>query len=64
LYKIPTQSSIKDKKMKDGKGKRRVERGKRIVYIKIIYKELLLVPYILRNIVVTLESLLNIGNLM
>jgi hypothetical protein len=57
FHKIPTQSSIKDKKMKD-------ERGKRIVYIKIMYREPFLVLYTLGNIVATLEGWLNIGNLM
>jgi hypothetical protein len=40
------------------------ERGKRNVYIKIMYREPLLVPYTLGNIVTTLEGWLNIGNLM
>jgi hypothetical protein len=39
------------------------ERGKRIVYIKIMYRKPLLVPYILRNTVTILETWLNIGNL-
>jgi hypothetical protein len=39
------------------------ERGKKIVYIKIMYREPLLVPYILENIVATIESWLNIVNL-
>jgi hypothetical protein len=42
--------------MKDG-------RGKKIVYIKIMYREPLLVPYILGNIVATIEGWLNIVNL-
>ena len=40
------------------------ERGKRIVYIKIMYKEPLLAPYTLRNTIANLEGWLNIGNLM
>jgi hypothetical protein len=40
------------------------ERGKRIIYIKIMHRELLLVSYILRNTVTTLEGWLNIRNLM
>jgi hypothetical protein len=39
----------------------RDERGKRIIYIKIIYRE---PPYTLGNTVVTIESWLNVGNLM
>jgi hypothetical protein len=40
------------------------ERGKIDVYIKIMYMEPKVVPYTLRNIVVTLEGWLNVGNLM
>jgi hypothetical protein len=40
------------------------EKGKRIIYIKIIHREPLLVPYTLENIVATLEGWLNIGNMM
>jgi hypothetical protein len=40
------------------------ERGKIDVYIKIIYREPLLVSYTLENPVTTLEGWLNIGNLM
>jgi hypothetical protein len=40
------------------------ERGKRIVYIKIMHRELLLVPYTLGNTVAAPEGWLNIGNLM
>jgi hypothetical protein len=57
FYKISTQFSIKDKEIKD-------ERGKRNVYIKIMYREPLLVPYTLGNTVATFEGLLNIENLM
>jgi hypothetical protein len=49
FHKISIQSSIKDKKMKDKK-------GKIIVYIKIIYKKPLLVPYTLKNIVPIIEG--------
>jgi hypothetical protein len=42
FHKISTQSPIKDKKLKD-------ERGKRNVYIKIMYREPLLVPYTLKT---------------
>jgi hypothetical protein len=56
FHKISTQSLIKDKKIKD-------ERGKRIIYIKIIHRKLLLVPYILGNTIATIEGWLNIGNL-
>jgi hypothetical protein len=34
------------------------------VYIKIMYREPLLVPYTLRNTIATLEGWLNVGNLM
>jgi hypothetical protein len=57
FHKISTQSSIKNKKMKD-------ERGKINVYIKIMYGEPLLVPYTLENTVTTLDGWLNIENLM
>jgi hypothetical protein len=40
------------------------EREKRNVYIKIMYRESLLIPYTLENTVSILESWLNIGNLM
>ena len=40
------------------------EREKRNVYIKIMYRGPLLVPYILENIIVTLDGWLNIRNLM
>jgi hypothetical protein len=40
------------------------ERGKINLYIKIMYRESLLVPYTLGNIVTIFESWLNIGNLM
>jgi hypothetical protein len=40
------------------------ERGKKIVYIKIMHREPLLVPYTLENTVATLEGWLNIKNLM
>jgi hypothetical protein len=40
------------------------ERRKINVNIKIMYKEPLLVPYILGNTVVTLKGWLNVGNLM
>jgi hypothetical protein len=40
------------------------EREKRNVYIKIMYREPLLVPYTLENTVAILEDMLNIGNLM
>jgi hypothetical protein len=40
------------------------ERKKRNVYIKIMYKEPLLVLYTLENTVATLECWLNVGNLM
>jgi hypothetical protein len=53
----PTQFSIKDKKMKD-------ERRKSNVYIKIMYRESLLVPYILGNTIAIIEGWLNIKNLM
>jgi hypothetical protein len=39
------------------------EKGKRIIYIKIMHREPLLVPYTLGNTVTTLEGWLNIGNL-
>jgi hypothetical protein len=39
-------------------------RGKINVYIKIMYKEPLLVSYILRNTIATIEDWLNVGNLM
>ena len=42
----------------------RDERGKRIVYIKIIYREQKMVPYTLKNTVAAIEGQLNIGNLM
>jgi hypothetical protein len=40
------------------------EKGKGNVYIKIMYREPLLVTYILGNTVVTLEGWLNVENLM
>jgi hypothetical protein len=40
------------------------ERGKRNVYIKIMYREPLLVPYTLGNTVAIIERWLNVGNLM
>jgi hypothetical protein len=40
------------------------EKEKRNVYIKIMYRKLLLVPYTLGNTVTILEGMLNIGNLM
>jgi hypothetical protein len=46
---IPTQSPIKDKNMKE-------ERGKRNVYIKIMCKTPKMVPYTLGNTVTTLEG--------
>jgi hypothetical protein len=52
---MSTQFSIKDKKMKD-------ERGNRIIYIKIMYREPLLVPYTLGNTIATFEGWLNIRN--
>jgi hypothetical protein len=39
------------------------KRGNINVYIKIMYRESLLVPYTLENTVTTLDSWLNIGNL-
>jgi hypothetical protein len=56
FHKISTQSSNRDIQMK-------VERRKRIVYIKIIYREPKVVPYTLGNTVTTLEDWLNIRNL-
>jgi hypothetical protein len=44
--KIPTQSPIKDKKMKE----------ERNVYIKIMYKKPLLVSYALENTIATLDG--------
>ena len=40
------------------------ERGERNIYIKIMYKELFLVSYILENTVAIIEGWLNVGNLM
>jgi hypothetical protein len=40
------------------------ERGNKNVYIKIMYMELLLVPYILGSTVAIIEKWLNIGNMM
>jgi hypothetical protein len=40
------------------------ERGKINVYIKIMYRELLLVLYTLKNTITTLDSWLNIENMM
>jgi hypothetical protein len=40
------------------------ERGKRIIYIKIMYRKPLLIPYTLENTIVTLEGWLNIGLLL
>jgi hypothetical protein len=40
------------------------ERGKIIIYIKIMHMEPLLVPCTLENTVTTLEGWLNIGNMM
>jgi hypothetical protein len=40
------------------------ERGKRNVYIKIMYRKPLLVPYTLGNTVATIEDWLKVGNLM
>jgi hypothetical protein len=40
------------------------ERGERNVYIKIMYREPLLVSYTLGNTIVILEGWLNVGNLM
>jgi hypothetical protein len=57
FHKILTQSSIKDKKMK-------YKRGNINVYIKIMYRESLLVPYTLENTVTTIDGWLNIENLM
>jgi hypothetical protein len=48
---------MKDKKIKE-------EREKRNVYTKIMYREPLLVPYTLANIVATQGCWLNLGKLM
>jgi hypothetical protein len=39
------------------------ERGKRNIYIKIMYREPFWVPYTLKNTVTTLKDWLNVGNL-
>jgi hypothetical protein len=54
---MPTQSPIKDKTMKD-------ERKKINVYIKIMYREPLLVPYTLKITIATITSWLNVENIM